>query len=1041
MARERCPVYLGSCKPQGAALSLTRPARRDLRWILAGIWCLSAWLGLGAQTLAFRAFDHRDGLPESQIQCLMEDRDGFLWVGSDMALVRLGSSGFQVFAGAQGLGSRNLRALLQDRRGSIWAAGAGLSEVRGSVIRNYGADQGLTVDDRIYALAETQAGDLFVGTRLGLFRRAGAGFERVNLPGNWFYTPIFSLAPDGSGGVWLGSRQGLLAHWDGKALAPASLPRGFEAQSFTQLRRGPGGALLALCAKGLLRQGPAGWRTESLPGLPATSELGHCQEDAQGGLVITLGVDGVYLRDAAGRGRRLTYLDGLPRQPMTDACRARDGTLWVGTGGSGLLALPNPGLEVLATDRVTGQGLGLGNVLHFLELPGDRMLMATFGGLALWDGRGIQQRWGVREGLPSPEVWTMAADGRGGAWLGATKGIAHWTGGRILPGPAAMKDLAVNQFLLHQGRLWAATNQGLAELDLDGRLLHLTPPPQEVGSPMVSQMLPRPWGLLVGTQLGLYSFREGQFKKAYPGSDAARMEVTTLDEDAQGQLWLGTLHGLYGLVGPPSDRAWQPMGGRLRNGISWVRVLPSGGLAVGHAKGVTLLPPGGGPVEFTRNLGLLSDETNQDAACVDRRGRLWVGMLGGASILGDLTGQRNLPLPPPRILEASWAGHSEWLPTALALPPNPSNLALTFDTALPCPPQAPRYQVRLDGLNADWTDLEGSGTSVHIAQLGPGRYTLRLRGSLDGETWSEAAPCPLEVRRAWHQTWAARAAFVLALAGLLGLLVHLRVKSLERQALRLEARIQDRTRELAQRNQSLERLHHQLKEHMEGRVHFINTVTHDLRSPLTSIQLGVDRLREMAEGDPAGMETIMGLLDRESRRMETLLRGLLDRSRAEAQEPSREARPCHPGEILEGLTETFQLKAAARDLRPELDLDPAAGGVSVRADVTAMQQVLFNLVENALKFTQAPGAVGIRSRVGEGAWVLEVWDEGRGIEPAQQELIFLPFTQSRPSDGKQGWGLGLSICKGIVEAHGGTLEVASEPGRGSLFRVCLPLLQ
>ena len=974
----------------------------------------------------------------------MEDRDGFLWAGSDNDLTRLGGGGFQVFSGAQGLGCRNLRAILQDRQGSIWVAGTGLSEVRGGVIRNFGPQEGLVVDDRVYALAEAANGDLFVGTRLGLFRRTRTGFEQVKLPGNWFYTPVFSLVSDGGSGVWLGSRQGLLAHWDGSTLTPAPLPPGFETQSVRQLERGEHGGLVALCPKGLLRQGPQGWWREPLQGLPPNAELRRFREDAQGGLVVTLGVDGIYERAPSRQGRCLTYRDGLPRQPLLDALRDRRGILWVATSGSGLMALPRPQLEVLAFNRDTGLDLGLGNVLHLMALPGDRMLLATFGGLVLWDLKaGFQRRWDVRDGLPSNEVWTMVPDGRGGAWLGATKGLAHWTGGRILPGPPALKEVGVNQFLVHQGRLWAGTSQGLAEMDLDGRFISLSTPPQEVGSPNVTQMLPRPWGLLVGTQLGPYSFREGRFKKAYSGSPVAKVEVTTLDEDAQGQLWLGTLHGLYGLIGPASNRQWQAMGGRLQNGTSWVRVLPWGGLAVGHTKGVTILSAAGEPVEFTRNLGLLSDETNQDAACLDHRGRLWVGMLGGVSILGGLDQARSVPLPAPLLLEASWGGPSAWLPKALELPPNPANLALTFDTPMPCPALAPRYQVRIDGLNAEWTDLEGGGSSVRIAQLGPGRYTFRVRATLDGASWVESAPCPVVVRRAWHQTWLARVALFLAMAGLLALVIQFRFKSLKRQAILLEARIQDRTRELALRNRSLERLHHQLKENMEGRIHFINTVTHDLRSPLTSIQLGVDRMKEMVESipDAAGMDSVMGLLDRESRRMETLLKGLLDQSRAQDQAALREVRLCHPAEILQGLVETFQLKAQARDLRSELVLDPAAGEQWVLADATAMQQVLFNLVENALKFTEAPGTVGIRSRVLPEAWLLEVWDQGRGIEADKLDMIFLPFSQARSSDGSTGWGLGLSICKGIVEAHEGSIQVESEPGRGSLFRVTLPLVQ
>jgi signal transduction histidine kinase len=114
--------------------------------------------------------------------------------------------------------------------------------------------------------------------------------------------------------------------------------------------------------------------------------------------------------------------------------------------------------------------------------------------------------------------------------------------------------------------------------------------------------------------------------------------------------------------------------------------------------------------------------------------------------------------------------------------------------------------------------------------------------------------------------------------------------------------------------------------------------------------------------------------------------------------------------------------------------------VKVLADTTAMQQVLFNLVENALKFTPAPGTVGIRTRILDGRWTLDVWDTGRGVDEEAARFIFEPYLQAHGADAASGWGLGLSICKAIISAHRGELELVPEPGRqGACFRVSLPL--
>lgn len=263
------------------------------------------------------------------------------------------------------------------------------------------------------------------------------------------------------------------------------------------------------------------------------------------------------------------------------------------------------------------------------------------------------------------------------------------------------------------------------------------------------------------------------------------------------------------------------------------------------------------------------------------------------------------------------------------------------------------------------------------------------------------------------------------------------LRSLRHREEALEAKVQERTEDLALRNRALERLHHQLQRTLEGRIQLTNTVIHDLRSPLNSILISLERLQ--GEGG-VDREAALALIGRESRRLEQILAKLLDQSRSEGLAESLHLRLCRPTEILQGLADTFRLRAEARDLGADLDLDPAAGQVWILSDTTALQQVLFNLIENALKFTQPPGIVGIRSRVEPEAFCLEVWDTGRGIESGKLEAIFQPYRQALEEDATSGWGLGLSICAAMVKAHQGRIELESELGRGTTFRVVIPLV-
>ena len=221
----------------------------------------------------------------------------------------------------------------------------------------------------------------------------------------------------------------------------------------------------------------------------------------------------------------------------------------------------------------------------------------------------------------------------------------------------------------------------------------------------------------------------------------------------------------------------------------------------------------------------------------------------------------------------------------------------------------------------------------------------------------------------------------------------------------------------------------------------INTVSHDLRSPLTSIRLSVDRLQESPEPMQPRVTKILGVMAHEAQRLEAIIKGVLDRNREDALADRLSLQAGTPREILEGLEGTLTLKGESLGLRTQLSLEPISLDVEILLDPAAMQQVLFNLVENALKFTLRGGKVGVRSSLVGADWMLEIWDTGRGIPKDQCERLFHPFEQGQVVDAKQGWGLGLYICRSIVEAHGGRIEVESTLGEGSVFKVLLPIVK
>jgi signal transduction histidine kinase/CheY-like chemotaxis protein len=220
---------------------------------------------------------------------------------------------------------------------------------------------------------------------------------------------------------------------------------------------------------------------------------------------------------------------------------------------------------------------------------------------------------------------------------------------------------------------------------------------------------------------------------------------------------------------------------------------------------------------------------------------------------------------------------------------------------------------------------------------------------------------------------------------------------------------------------------------------FIATVSHELRTPLHTIRLWS---RMLAEGKLSAGDAARGakVLERSALAQQQLIDDLLDLSRMSRGQLRLELRDIRLTEAVEAaIVQTLPL-AQARQVR--LAADVGGGTAVVRADADRIQQVAWNLLTNAVKFTHPGGRVDVRLRRADARMELEVRDTGIGIEAHFLPFVFDRFRQGALSAAcrQSGLGLGLSIAKHLVELHGGTICAESPgPGMGALFRVSLPL--
>jgi two-component system, OmpR family, sensor histidine kinase KdpD len=210
-------------------------------------------------------------------------------------------------------------------------------------------------------------------------------------------------------------------------------------------------------------------------------------------------------------------------------------------------------------------------------------------------------------------------------------------------------------------------------------------------------------------------------------------------------------------------------------------------------------------------------------------------------------------------------------------------------------------------------------------------------------------------------------------------------------------------------------------------------VSHDLRSPLTAIRVGVESLANPAlDLDQDDRDSLLETVRVEAYRLDRLVGNLLDLSRLQAGSvrPRRELR------ALDAL-----LAQALGQLRAEerIDVLLPAEPLLVHADADQVERVLVNLLENALKFSPPESRVAVRVASAGGEALVTVEDEGPGLSPAELERIFLPFQHGSTVADGTGTGLGLAIARGFAEANGGRVAVESRRGHGASFTLALPL--
>ncbi len=543
--------------------------------------------------------------------------------------------------------------------------------------------------------------------------------------------------------------------------------------------------------------------------------------------------------------------------------------------------------------------------------------------------------------------------------------------------------------------------------------------------------------------INLYQAESDNFQRLLPGV-SIQFNENAFHQDRKGRIWLATENdGLYqldadrGVVrhfteeanGLPSQSLSSIM--EDRNGLLWLGT--KGGLG-------RFDPETGRCIAITKEQGLVNNRISR--AYLDSKDNkifLTHGEDGIQIMKGDRVYRDTLP-PPVRLVDL-WINNKKAIlnPEGLNLPHDQNTLRFRFAAMSYSNPKGNQYAVRMDGVDDDWLTL-GTKNVKDYNGLGPGRYTLRIKAANADGIWNETGiVLPIRILPPWYlSNWALLAYALLAALGIRRY-IRQRMQAQQEEIARQQTQLAEKERALQRERELTDRLKQvdQLKDQ------FLANTSHELRTPLQGI-IGITE--SVLDGTTGAItpetESNLEMVVASGKRLNSLVNDILDFSKLRNLDIELATKPVGLRGLVAVVLRNNEPLTKGKDLAlvNEVDRDLPA----VLADENRLQQILFNLVGNAVKFTE-------KGHVEVGAELLPkprdrqlqiyVKDTGIGIPEDKMEAIFQEFEQGDGSSARQfaGTGLGLSISKKLVELHGGEMRVESTVGRGTTFFFTLPI--
>ena len=1033
----------------------------------------------------FTAYKNQDNdkhsISNNFVTALLEDRNGDIWVGTWGGGVDRYDRKKKTFTLVDSAFANSfVNHLLQDSQGNIWICtdGEGLYKIDPLTGKHkcFYADArnpaGLA-DIDIYTIFEDSRHEYWVGTANGgLYRFDGNKDRFTRYSHNFADTTslcsnaVKAIYEDPSHRLWIGTlgggldlmtdRKGVFKHFfSGKPTGKLN-----ENMIKTLARDDAGNLWVGTDNGGLVIIGPSG-----------NSYSTYHQDDIDNNSLSNNSIDCIY--------------------------KDRQGNMWLGTYGAGANLFAKDNDNFLHYRHSTDPGsLSNNNVLDILEDSRGNLWVGTDGGgLDLLDRRTGKFRHFTNDpakpgGFSGNYVLTLKEDRHGNLWAGT------WGGGITVIDPAISRftvyknnpgdpsSLALNNIYDltcdKAGRIWIGTyGQGLDRFDeTRRRFIHYRHDPADdnsIASDRVHALLADSKGVLwVGTfDGGLDRMDPTTQKFSHYRHDSRAGSLTSnsincLYEDNAGDIWVGTAEGLNRLN--PSTGAitnYTVKDGLPGSVIYGVLEDDKGAYWISTNKGLVKFDPAQHRLKtFTADDGLQANDFKAHAAFKSRTGRMYFGGVNGFNAFYPDSIKENSV--DPSLVITGFQIFNKEVPVSIDdKHPSPltadisetkelsldySNSVITFEFASLnyTEPGSRQYRYRLEGFDKDWT-YTSTKRAVTYTNLDPGTYTFMVNAMKGDGTWlSTPTTLRLTIIPPWWLTAWFRVLAVLAGVALVLLSHGLRLRNIRRQRSRLQGQVQERTAQLTLSIADERKARQEAegaREEAEGareeaelankaKSEFLANMSHELRTPLNAIIGFTDLV--LSTSLPPVQRDYIEHVSRAGYNLLGLINAVLDYSKIEAGKLLIDDTEFSLAHLVEETVSMLSIKGFEKGLEVICEIDPRLPE-AFRGDRLRIQQILVNLIGNAIKFTEK-GEVIIKVKK-EDSVCIHVQDTGIGIAADKLDTIFDSFTQGDSSTTRKygGTGLGLTIAKTLAEMMRGKLTVSSKPGEGTTFSLCIDL--